>query len=570
MGVTSFPEPPTSAPPEYEIGDVVTFNAENLEEDQTFQVQAELVFKTPHVYMFFQQGADYDLAAVKRSADVFENDTLPREHETFGSEWSPGIDGDPHIYILHAYNLGSSTAAYFAGESEYPREAVPTSNEHEMFYVNLDSMSGWVGTPYYDSVLSHEFQHMVHWTMDENEDTWMEEGLAELASMIVTHETSLSFAQSFLFTPAIQLNDWPENEDRGIYYGAAFLFCAYYYQRFGDEGVKALLAEKANGLAAMDNALVAINATDANGQPIRIADLFADWVATNWLNNGAYAYTLPDLKGLATANSTGNLSVSDLPVSTSAPQWGAAYLALPGPGTYHLSFNGSPTVSLVPVEKAHSGQYVWWGNRSNNSDLRMTHEFDLTGLTDATFSFWTWYYIEDLWDYGYIMVSTDNGATWTPLETTLTTTEDPHGNAFGNAYTGQSGDWVQQKVDLSPYAGQKILLRFEYMTDDAVLQPGMLIDDVSLPELGYSEDFENGDGGWVSEGWIRTNNILPQRFLVQLMQSGGNEPVTHLLGSEDAPQGEWDITVGSGAVISVTGLAPVTTEHAEFQYTLTQ
>jgi hypothetical protein len=215
---------------------------------------------------------------------------------------------------------------------------------------------------------------------------------------------------------------------------------------------------------------------------------------------------------------------------------------------------------------------MWWSNRADESDSRLTRPFDLTGVDSATLNYWTWYFIEEGWDYAYLMVSTDGGATWTPLETPHTTTLDPHSNAYGPGYSGQSGDWVQETVDLTPYAGQEILVRFEYITDDAVTKPGLIIDDVSVPEIGYAEDFENGDGGWNSEGWLRTDNTLRQDFLVQLVQPRNPDgPVTRLVGPGDALQGEWEITVGSeygDAVIVVSGLAPVTTEPAVYRSTL--
>jgi hypothetical protein len=215
---------------------------------------------------------------------------------------------------------------------------------------------------------------------------------------------------------------------------------------------------------------------------------------------------------------------------------------------------------------------MWWANRGDESDSRLTRAFDLGGVSSATLKFWTWYFIEKLWDYGYVMVSTDGGATWTPLATSRTTTEDPHGNAYGPGYTGQSGGWVEEAVNLTPFAGRQVLVRFEYITDDAVTQPGLIVDDIRIPEIGYSYDAENGDDDWVSEGWLRMDNVLPQDFLVQLVQPGNTAvPVTRLLGPGDAPQGEWDITVGGeagAAAIVVSGLAPVTTEPARYSYTL--
>ena len=147
LGVTDIPAPPTVAPAELEIGAVRTFWADDVCQDRSFQLDAELVYKTAHVYMFVEVGYPVDLDAIQHSADQFENVIYPRVHEVFGSEWSPGIDGDPHLYILHAAGLGDWVAAYYSSTSEYPVEAVKNSNEHEMFFVNLNTMATAIGTP---------------------------------------------------------------------------------------------------------------------------------------------------------------------------------------------------------------------------------------------------------------------------------------------------------------------------------------------------------------------------------------------------------------------------------------
>ena len=114
-------------------------------------------------------------------------------------------------------------------------------------------------------------------------------------------------------------------------------------------------------------------------------------------------------------------------------------------------------------------------------------------------------------DLGEEAVSADDGATWTALETERTTTENPQGNAYAPGYTGSSGGWVDETVDLTPYAGQDVLIRFEYVTDAAVTQPGMFIDDIEIPEIGFADDAESGEGSWISEGWIRTNTARLNR-----------------------------------------------------------
>ncbi len=575
-GVKDIPAPPTSAPT-LQVGDVVSFWAENLSEDYAFQLDAELVYATPHVYMFVEVGQEVDTDALARSAQHFEERILPKIHEVFGWEWYPGIDGDPHLYVLHATRLGSWVAGYYDSSSEYPQVVSEHSNQHEMFFINLDTIGYSVGTAYYESVLAHEFQHMVHWAVDLNEDSWLNEGLSELATLLTGYGPS-NFATDFLQAPDIQLNAWPEEDwARSPHYGSSFLFMTYLYERYGEEATRTLVQEAANGMVSVQMALEAISATDpTSGEPVKAEDLFADWLVANLLmdsavGDGRYGYTMMEMQGLPHAALTHTLEVG-APLEAAAPQWGAHYIHIAGGDMaqqVRLKFDGRPTVSIVPAQ-AHSGRFMLWSNRADESDTRLTRAFDLRGVSSATLNYWLWYHIENLWDYGYVMVSTDDGATWTPLATARTTDENPHGNAYGPAYTGTSGGWVQESVDLTPYAGQEVLVRFEYITDAAVTQPGMLIDDVSVPEIGYAEDFEAGADGWGSEGWLRMDNVLPQRFNVQLVQkANADAPVTRLLSGTDAPQGEWTITVGGeygDAVVVVAGLAPVTTEAA--QYTL--
>jgi immune inhibitor A len=581
LGITNIPVPPTVAPPQLEVGDVRTFWADDVSQDRSFQVDAELVYKTAHVYMFVEVGYQVSSDAIKRSADRFENVIYPRVHEVFGSEWSPGIDGDPHLYVLHASGLGDWVAAYFSSTSEYPVEAVKKSNEHEMFFVNLDTMGSVIGTPYYESVLAHEFQHMVHWNVDENEDTWVNEGLSELSTLITGYRPDDN-SVIFLNQPDIQLNTWPEDTSQRVsHYGAAFLFMAYFYQRYGEAATTTLVRDPENGMKSVDTTLKVIGATDpTTGQPVTADDLFADWLVANLLQNpalgdGRYGYTIPALTNLFSASITRDLKIDGQPVSLYTPQWGADYLEIDDgstPQRVRVRFKGAPTVSVVPTN-AHSGAYMWWSNRADSSDTRLTHTFDLSGVAQATLTYWTWYHIENLWDYGYVMVSADDGATWTPLATSRTTTDDPHSNAYGPAYTGESDGWVQEAVDLTPYAGQKIQVRFEYITDDAVTQPGLIIDDVSIPEIGYTDDFESGPGGWTSDGWLLMDNVLPQQFSVQVVQTANRaQPVTRWIGRDDNPNGEWEITVGGeygDAVIVVSGLAPVTTQPAAYSVTVT-
>ncbi|MCB0240386.1 MAG: hypothetical protein KDH08_17465, partial [Anaerolineae bacterium] len=110
----------------------------------------------------------------------FAEATYPTDRNFFGSEWSPGVDNDPRLHILHSEQLGDSIAGYFSGADEVSNKAQPFSNEREMFYINIDNTKP--DTDFYNGVLAHEFQHMIHWYQDKNETSWVNEGMSELAS----------------------------------------------------------------------------------------------------------------------------------------------------------------------------------------------------------------------------------------------------------------------------------------------------------------------------------------------------------------------------------------------------
>ena len=112
--------------------------------------------------------------------------------------------------------------------------------------------------------------------------------------------------------------------------------------------------------------------------------------------------------------------------------------------------------------------------------MTLTREFDLTGGSGpVTMSYSTWYDIEEDWDYAFVEASAD-GKTWEILTTPSGTDRNPFGNSYGWGYTGAASSWIQESVDLSKFAGQKVQVRFEYITDAAVNGEGLLLDDVRV------------------------------------------------------------------------------------------
>jgi hypothetical protein len=345
---------------------------------------------------------------------------------------------------------------------------------------------------------------------------------------------------------------------------------AYFLDRFGEEATQALVAHPANGTAGFEAVL------DELDTGLTFEDVFADWRVANYLDDaslagGRYGYEDLDPSPLKLDETHARYPVQR---ATTVHQYGADYVELEGQGDVVIEFTGSTQVRLIPNE-AHSGHYQWYSNRGDDSDMRLTRAFDLSELTTATLQAWLWYDIEEHWDYAYVAASGDGGETWDLLEGRYTTTFNPQGNSFGQAYTGVSGgeepQWVLEEIDLSAYAGREVLLRFEYITDDAVNHVGFAVDDIVIPELGYAYDAETGDDGWNGEGFIRTDNILPQRFIVQVIEMG-DETRMQRMKLDELQEGSLEVH-GLGdelerAVLIISGYAPVTTELASYEYAI--
>jgi hypothetical protein len=198
--------------------------------------------------------AHYDQPALESLAKTFDEKIYPTDRAFFGSEWSPGVDNDAHLYILYAHGVGGRIAGYYSARDEISPMANPYSNAHEMFVINSDTTQ--LSDRFTYGVLAHEFQHMIHWMRDRNDATWLNEGFSELAAQINGYYGG-GFDFSFINNPDIQLNDWPNDpKATTAHYGAGFLFLDYFLNRFGEDVTKALVGDKANGMDKVDQVLL--------------------------------------------------------------------------------------------------------------------------------------------------------------------------------------------------------------------------------------------------------------------------------------------------------------------------
>ena len=113
-GKQNIPEtvPPPSAT--FEIGTKQSFWVSNVDTNENFQINTTLQYETDHVYFWIEDGLPFQADELQQLVETFENRIYPLNRTFFGSEWTPGVDGDPHLYIIYASGLGANLAGYFS------------------------------------------------------------------------------------------------------------------------------------------------------------------------------------------------------------------------------------------------------------------------------------------------------------------------------------------------------------------------------------------------------------------------------------------------------------------------
>ena len=312
---SSYHAPLQPQAPRFQIGDSRTFYAIDFREETQYTVMATLRSVGQFCYIFVENDqwqrrvSAVDVEEIRRAFD--EQTPAGRNRGIYQIEtevlgWPPDIDGDPRILILlldvrDRFTLGGEfIAGYFSpvnqqiGTVRDPNFGVPfRSNETEMIYLDVDPLDP--GSSQGLSVLAHEFQHLIHWRYDTNEEIWVNEGCSDYATFLCGYDVT-EHVKAFERSPEVSLTNW----NTGIFnqlphYGAAFLWMLYLHEQYGGERtIGTIIQEPRNGIAGISAALSTRGATS------NFAQIFSDWRVANYvddpsLGDGRYGYVHEDL-----------------------------------------------------------------------------------------------------------------------------------------------------------------------------------------------------------------------------------------------------------------------------------
>jgi immune inhibitor InhA-like protein/CARDB protein len=608
---------------EANVGDTRTFWVHNFKLSMDIQKPFVLAAKTPHVYMWVdltqyesvvttaqaQAGAEHyesiyatDRAYFGREAqcDQLPYRSPPRMADIWSGPWYDA-DDDRHINIVNFDpDVGATVVAgYYSSGDEYPMTVNAHSNEGEFFYMN--SLLFTPGTATYDSILAHEFFHMIQFANDANEETWLNEGMADVAIEVNGFGSlTSSHTSDYASNPQDQLTHW----DGQLYdYGNAYSYSSYLLEHYGPADNPATpfkenydLADditntERDGLAGLDDVLAA-NPNKPNLAPSyrtkNANDVYLDRAVANVINDRSVADGQYGYGQLAAFSVNPHGGSSSYPASGSgetAPYGDRIYVFdSAADGTFQV--NADPTIPIVNnLTGMPSPTHELWGNRVDESVTFAERDALLPAGSSPHLKFGYWYDIEPDYDYAYLRVSTDGGNTWDNLACCGSTNTNPNGNNHGNGITGMSGavlpvdgpSWQTADVDLSAYAGQTVKIRFEYVTDPAVLHPGFTVDDVELvagaTQIWPKATFESGLDGFTVGGngaatFMRIEPSQANQLVLQLVKVGRGVGVSRFNGVSNGLKVSASGPMDSFRTYAIfTSMTPITSELYGFDWT---
>ena len=297
---------------DYNVGDTHTFWRWNLSVMPPLWIQTPATCRAvgEHCYIFVADSewnvhmdqADVD-TALARLEDSTISDPGQGAIEMDISLFGPipdELDNDPRLIVFYSA-LGSFQGNYFDGyfspynqvtEAE-AQQMNPSghSNECEMIYMTcypLDPVA-----PLRLAVLAHELEHLIHWGQDANEESWIDEGCAELAMVAYGLPDPIS---GFNSNPDNSLTAWNQTTAD---YVKVMLFFTYLEEHYDANNlIRDLVEDPANGLNSLSQQI------PLHFPELDFADIFVNWNLANVLDSpeagmGLYDYQQLDLPAFA-------------------------------------------------------------------------------------------------------------------------------------------------------------------------------------------------------------------------------------------------------------------------------
>ncbi len=551
---------PPDNPPRHDIGYRETFKLRHGEDYELIDYEMELRAQTDRVVIWAQQDVSYPQWRAESLARRVETYVLDPVQERLEAAEPPGVDGDPRLIIALVNDPEGPYGGYFARRDARPRNLHKYSNQRELIAVNLARDDDY---DFYDDILidfiAHEYTHVLQYHRDSDEELWLNEGLATYVGYIaakpfLSRSTGHGVADAFLESPDVGLTQWFSVEDKNPKYGAAFLFVMYLTQRFGSEVAPRLLAEQIGGWRS-------IVATLREFTDISADEVFADWVLANYFLDARRGFGYRELDAELTPPSpTASLNSFPAQHNGELPQYATEYISVDvrGADKLRLRLRQAPVAKLFDAYTGETGSFAY-AISSEYGHPRLTRAFNLATSRHLWLEFRFWHDLDEDLEYAYVTISTDKGESWRTLHGNYTQSSEVLDDYYAFGYTGSLRTWRNERIDLSRYAPGEVLISFELVSEIGTSYGGMAIDSIHMRTVNYNEYFDSFDDGWIADGWIITDNRLPNNTWLQVVQDTGDK--LHI--SRELVAGDGELTVEllpgvSNVLVAVSPVVPQT------------
>ena len=249
-------------------------------------VEATVQKISSNAAIFVEDGQILSATTLSDIASTFESTIFPTDTTYFGT--MPDVDNNCQVEIMIlAIDGGGGIGGYFSPG---------ISSQRESIFIDVDDMS-WRNT-----IIAHEFQHLLHNARDPFENLWIDEGAADMAAYLCFGVTSALTGHA---------NEWAQNSNMSVRwwnqriadYGAGFMFLMYLADKLGGgNAIQSLVADTATGGAGIENLA-------ANPQPgstsigSTMSQIYANFSAAVTLDSaqGAFGFSNLDLSEACTA-----------------------------------------------------------------------------------------------------------------------------------------------------------------------------------------------------------------------------------------------------------------------------
>ncbi len=468
-------------PEHWEIGNEKAFKVITVDEAEYSTIDAKVIYAGENIIFWADTRIDTPQSTeFENKLSGFDRELIPMFRELFGTETSLRKPNDRYIHAVFTDKIGLRYLGYFSVQDLNDPQIDPESNGMDLFFLHSRLMDH-EGKDLWDT-LSHEFQHMIHFAYDPNEELFVDEGVSGIAQLIGNGAFPDQMILNWMEDTGRSLIYWDPVAEDNSYYGSAFLFMLYLYDRLGAETLRNVIADPLNGPDGIDHAI--------SDSGVTADEIFLEYAAAVLLNlylqapEPEFSWNSLEFKQDDLYREIPNLPGDSYSKRFTVSQYGIDYYRMAcSQGKYLVTITGDESTPVTELSIPES-ENVRWSGAVNNSESRLSMTIELPEREKPLIlSYDISYNIEPAYDFLYILL-TDEAGNKTVLSSSSASYEAP----FGPAYNGESNGTIKENIDLSQWAGEKISVRFVYLTDSAETRDGVLLANFKLNDVPLSED----------------------------------------------------------------------------------